>query len=254
MKTTTTNKAMEAAERLTHVYGEIAGLKLDADAGFLEQLGKRDARLYEALGEAVLAFVSRAVKSSLHQRAVRLCAESHLDMDDIVQDLTLELLGKTAQNAVLPGEEQIRHAYRLLNSRLTDSWRKQTAHWTKGIFLSSLEEMLENAYEPVLDRASSAPTPEQEVLLADKGSYDEVFELLQSTLNPRQLAAVIHTATRRYGLDQDVADHWLRTHAELSRQSFRPGTQDLTSAACSGRRRLKMKQPELKARIHDILS
>lgn len=183
---------------LEQVYAHIAALR---DPEALE----RD--LADELAQAAQTFTQAMLRRGrLSQRAWRLCQDSILDMDDLTNELTAELVQKTAFiTAKAPGE-RMTTAFHILKNNLISIWRRNTKHFGKevkdpdrapdsprtfagGYRLDSLDQLLEDACEPVLSSAAQLPAAEQGVLFSDKAR--EVFQVIRQKLSEKELAAFL---------------------------------------------------------------
>lgn len=256
-KTNSMDKQARPADELQEIYSRINGLGLDGNAkDCLNQLEQKDAALYDALGGAVLAFVTRAVNGTLRQRTGEVCRAGCLDPEDVISELSLRLLSKTGRFAAQLREGRFSMAYLYLDLRqgLVDVWRNETPHWghfigvdengekifSQGYRLNSLDELLANAYEPVLNQAASDATPEEAILRKGfRADAERVHQILRRTLTDRQLAALLIKAERR-DLDPELASNWA---AGLSVEF--PNPQSLANAACAAGKKLNAVKAEI---------
>lgn len=208
----------------------------------------RKTGLYDRLGEAVLDFVTYTVKRR-PSKVSRLCEADCLELDDIISEVTIQLVNKTdyivfkPMSVTYPKTEDLaadQSNYRMalastiLNRAIIGLWRSSTKHFGKdlgvdpetgerrfsaGIRFSSLEELLENAYEPVLDHPSQDPMPEETIIGRENdkrfdSNAKQALEIIRAALTERQFAAFLIGAEKR-GLDPRLTAAWSFDHGAL---------------------------------------
>ncbi|MCM1237097.1 MAG: hypothetical protein NC489_44060 [Ruminococcus flavefaciens] len=192
---------------LADVYADIAKLGVRS----LEDL---DQDLCDELGSAVLDHAKHTVRSK-GQYARDICAAGYLDQEDLVSEIALKVTSKThylttkeLKDPERP-EDRMKLASRVGRNQLHDTWKEQTPHFGRevkdpdaqpgsprkfagGYRIDSFDQLLEDAYEPVLSLAAWAPTPEQNAIFPEKAR--EVFQLIRSRLTDIELAAFLTSA------------------------------------------------------------